>query len=125
MKDLRVKRIYEDAAPQDGLRMLVDRLWPRGISKERAALHAWAKELAPSDALRRAIHHEDMPFEQFEAAYLKELNESDAARATAQAWKPLLKQQPITLLYAAHDAQRNQAGILREWLLQQMGEEGA
>ena len=89
-----VKRIYEPAGPEGGARFLVDRLWPRGVSKEKAALTAWLKPLSPSDGLRAEFHH---------AAALAEL---DAA----------MKPGPVTLVYAAKDEERNNAVALREWL---------
>ncbi|MFB8386233.1 DUF488 domain-containing protein [Microbacterium sp. NPDC055910] len=111
---LQLKRIYDDAEPGDGFRVLVDRLWPRGVSKERAALDEWAKDVAPSAALREAFHHGGLPWEDFVSAYRTELAGNPAVRAL----RAELAQHPVcTLLFGAHDPQYNQAVILREVLL--------
>jgi len=111
---IQLKRIYDDAEPGDGFRVLVDRLWPRGVSKERAALDLWAKDVAPSSALRDAFHHGGLPWDDFASAYRTELAGNPALRAL----QAELAQHPVaTLLFGAQDAQHNQAVILREVLL--------
>ena len=111
----RTKRVYARAAPEDGTRVLVDRLWPRGITREKAAIDHWLKALAPSDALRRAFHGNPDEWEAFRQAYAAELAEPPAAEAVA-ALRQLLADGPVTLLYAARDEQKNNAEALRLWL---------
>lgn len=112
---LRVKRVYEAQAPEDGRRYLVDRLWPRGLTKEAAALDAWLKELAPSNALRQWFHHAPDDWEEFRRRYREEL--------AAAAVSPLLeklraesREGVVTLLFAAKNAQRNNAVCLKDIL---------
>lgn len=113
-----VKRIHEPADADDGARFLVDRLWPRGVSKERAALAAWLKPLSPSDALRKIYHGEtadsDAAWDAFRRDYFAELDAggADVAAALAQ----LDAAGSATLLYAAKNEERNNAVALREWL---------
>lgn len=114
----RIKRIYDDAADDDGCRVLVDRLWPRGISKERARLDAWLKDVAPSPALRTWWNHDPDRIEEFAVRYRAELDtEPDTARAVAEL-RELGTHNPAgtTLLYAAGDAQVNHARILVDYL---------
>ncbi len=116
-----VKRVHEAAGPGDGARFLVDRLWPRGVSKEKAALAAWLKPLSPSDALRRTYHgatvDSDEAWHAFRADYFAELDagsgEVEAALFTLDA---AASAGPVTLLHAAKDAERNNAVALRDWL---------
>jgi len=111
---LLIKRAYEPAASADGFRVLVDRLWPRGLSKERAALDLWDKDVAPSAELRTAFHHDGMAWPDFEAAYRAELTANPAVPALREA---LSQHETATLLYATHDEQHNHAVLLREALL--------
>ncbi len=120
MFDIRLKRAYEPAEPTDGQRVLVDRLWPRGLSREAARLDGWEKDLTPSTDLRRAYHSGGMGFDEFAAAYRAELNGRDSARQAAGRLADALTTQPVTLLYAARDTQHNHALVLREWLYKQM-----
>jgi len=108
-----LKRIYEQPAPSDGFRVLVDRLWPRGVSKERAEIDLWAKDAAPSTALRQSFHH-GMAWDDFAAAYARELAEGTALTDLR---RELASHDVVTLLYAAHDEERNHAMLLREALL--------
>ncbi|HYQ37832.1 MAG TPA: DUF488 family protein [Pseudomonas sp.] len=111
------KRVYLPAAPGDGYRVLVDRLWPRGCRKADLLLDAWLRELAPSAALRQAFGHEPERFAEFSQAYRDELV------ARPELWRPLLQQArqgPLTLLYAARDEQRNNARVLAEFLAEQL-----
>jgi uncharacterized protein YeaO (DUF488 family) len=112
--DIRIKRIYETAAAADGLRLLVDRLWPRGISKARAHLDGWPKELAPSTALRTWFHHAPGRWAEFERRYRAELRLQAAALAQLRAQAT---RQRVTLLYGARDALVNHAQVLRAVLL--------
>lgn len=110
-----VKRIYDPASPEDGRRFLVDRLWPRGISKERARLDGWLRELAPSTELRRWFGHDPARWEEFKRRYRAELAmpERQQALATLQ---QAAGEGPVTLLYAARDTEHNEAQVLAEWL---------
>ena len=115
MGEIVVKRVYEPADAGDGYRALVDRLWPRGVSKERAELDAWWKDLAPSNELRTAWHADPDRFEEFAAAYRAELDGRDLAEALGA-----IRSHPrVTLLFGAHDTERNHAIVLRDFLLLQ------
>jgi uncharacterized protein YeaO (DUF488 family) len=116
---IRLKRIYEEPAAEDGQRILVERLWPRGLSKERARLDLWLKEVAPSDALRRWFAHDPQKFAEFRLRYERELQSGAAATAFEQLLA-LARQGPLTLLYAARDEQHNNAVVLRDLLLQRL-----
>ncbi|GAB2572884.1 DUF488 family protein [Dyella jejuensis] len=108
-----VKRVYEPAAKSDGYRVLVDRVWPRGLKKEDAALDIWARELAPTTALRRWFGHEPSRWEGFRHRYASEL---DARKIF---WQPLVTQAErhrLTLLYSASDEEHNQAVALKMYL---------
>ena len=111
----RVKRIYDPAAADDGFRVLVDRLWPRGISKQKARIDAWLKEIAPSDALRKQFHGQADTWKEFVAAYARELKDEPAKSAAARL-RDKAKQEPVTLLYAARDETHNNAVALKRWL---------
>ncbi|GAA1975404.1 DUF488 domain-containing protein [Microbacterium pumilum] len=114
--ELRVKRVYEDPAPDDGWRVLVDRLWPRGVSKERAAIDAWAKDVAPSAALRKEWHGADArAWDAFADRYRAELA-GPSAEAVAALRGELSRHPVVTLVFAAHDPVRNHVVVLREAL---------
>jgi|SRR5947209_2576663 len=115
----KLKRIYAPAADADGFRVLVDRLWPRGIKKENAKIDLWAKDVAPSDALRREFHGHPEHWDRFVAAYRRELADEPAASA-ARNLRALRKQGPVTLLYAARDEAHNNAVALKAWLEEQV-----
>ena len=111
--DLAVKRVYDDPAGSDGYRVLVDRLWPRGVSKDRAHLDEWLKELGPSTDLRKWFGHDVAKWDEFRERYRAEL--ADAA----DLWQPLLDRAGkgrVTLLFGAHDPDHNQAVVLKEFL---------
>jgi uncharacterized protein YeaO (DUF488 family) len=110
---IQTKRIYEDAGPDDGYRVLVDRLWPRGVSKQRAALDEWARELAPSDELRRWFNHQPDRYPEFRKRYREQLDEQ-AERL--QLLRAKAKHENVTLLYAARDRAHNEATVLAEVL---------
>lgn len=110
----RLKRIYEPPAPEDGLRVLVDRLWPRGMSKAAARIDHWLRDLSPSDDLRRTFHGDLDRWAEFTAAYAREL-EAPAARAAIQTLRGA-DAAVVTLLFAAKDERRNNAAALLEWL---------
>ena len=113
MTTYKITRIYESATPRDGYRVLVDRLWPRGISKEHAALDEWAKDIAPTDELRHWFHHDPEKFTEFSERYKKELDTNPAAAAAKNAWS---NHPVVTLLYSAKDTEHNQAVVLKQWL---------
>ena len=115
MKLLKIKRVYEPTDDGDGVRILVDRLWPRGINKGKARIDLWLKDISPSTELRKRFHGKPDDWEQFRIAYFAEL-ETDAAQAAAKTLREHLKQGPVTLLYAARDETRNNALALRDWL---------
>lgn len=110
---IRTKRVYEEPSPDDGERILVDRLWPRGLTKEKAAVDEWLKELAPSDALRKWFHHEEPHWDEFRRRYRKEL---EAQRDAVAALARRAKRKRITLLFGAKDEERNNATALAEVL---------
>ena len=112
---IRVKRIYSEAQRQDGIRILVDRVWPRGFSKERARIDEWRKDLAPSTALRKWFGHDPAKWAGFRARYRKELRESDAMEAL-KGLAARTRHKTITLVYSAADEQHNQAVVLKEFL---------
>lgn len=113
---LQIKRIYEPSDESDGIRILVDRLWPRGISKERAHLDRWAKELAPSTKLRKWFGHKMENFNEFAVAYQAELDANPEAQKTVQAILADSKKHTITLLYGAKDPKINHAIVLKKYL---------
>ncbi len=108
---LRVKRIHDPPDPDDGARILVDRLWPRGVSKDRAALHQWAKHVAPSNELRQSFHA-DTDWHAFESRYRRELAEKDLSDLHA-----LASQTHVTLLTAVKQPDRSHASVLRDVLM--------
>ena len=110
-----VKRVYEPPEAGDGARVLVDRLWPRGIAKDKARIDLWLKEIAPSHDLRRRFHGKPDAWDEFRAGYFVELD-SAAAEAAAKELRHLLRKGPVTLLYAARDEQWNNAVALKAWL---------
>ena len=110
-----VKRVYEAAGAGDGMRILVDRLWPRGIAKDKARIDLWLKDVAPSHALRKRFHGRPDDWDDFCAAYSTELEGAEAQTA-AQELLDHLRKGPVTLLYASRDEDRNNAVALRTWL---------
>lgn len=109
-----VKRIYEPAAKSDGFRVLVDRLWPRGISKDNAKLDLWLPDLGPTTALRQWFNHDPVRWEEFQRRYHAELKEKKELVAEL---KGRAKKGTVTLLYSAKDDEHNQAVALRGYLL--------
>jgi uncharacterized protein YeaO (DUF488 family) len=112
--NIKLKRAYEPASPEDGARILVDRLWPRGVAKADAALDLWAKELAPSTELREWFGHDPARWAEFQVRYADEVrqhaDELEQVRSMA-------RQGPVTLVYAARDEHHNDAVALRDLLL--------
>jgi uncharacterized protein YeaO (DUF488 family) len=111
-----VKRVYEKAARADGTRVLVDRLWPRGLSKRRAALDAWLRDLAPSDALRKWFHASPGAWAVFRKKYLKELARPEAVDALSELYRLARGRKRLTLLFASRDSERNNAVVLKDLL---------
>jgi uncharacterized protein YeaO (DUF488 family) len=107
------KRVYDEPEAGDGYRVLVDRLWPRGVKKEAAKLDEWLKELAPSSELRKSFKHEAGRWEEFKRRYFEELRAQEEAVAGLVA---KAKRGKVTLLYAARDRERNNASALKEYL---------
>ncbi len=115
MAKIALKRVYEPAQAGDGTRVLVDRLWPRGLRKDKADIALWAKDLAPSDALRRWFGHKPERWEEFEKRYRDELAAPEAQQQV-DAIRALARKGHVTLLYAAHDEAMNNAVVLRNYL---------
>ncbi|HXV28876.1 MAG TPA: DUF488 domain-containing protein [Sinorhizobium sp.] len=115
MGSIQLKRVYEAPSPSDGTRILVDRLWPRGIAKDKARIDLWLKDIAPSDALRKRFHGKPEEWDAFCDAYAGELEE-DAAQAAVSELRDRLAQGPVTLIYAARDENHNNAVALKAWL---------
>lgn len=113
-QSIRIKRVYADPAPEDGFRVLVDGLWPRGLTKERAAVDHWQRELAPSGPLRQWFSHDPSKWDEFQRRYFTEL---DAMPETVAGLRAELDAHPqATLLYAAKDEVHNNAVALRAYL---------
>jgi len=110
-----IKRIYCRPQRSDGARLLVDRLWPRGLSKQAAHIDHWMKDVAPSDELRKWFAHDVARWEAFRDRYRKEL---EAKRDELQQLRDLCRQGPVTLLFAARDEMHNQAVVIRQWLVE-------
>jgi len=111
-----LKRVYDPPARNDGTRLLVDRLWPRGLSKERAALDEWLRDLAPSDALRHWYHARPTEWPAFRKKYLKELSQPECQDALWHLYELARKKKRLTLLFASKNRTRNNASVLKELL---------
>lgn len=116
---IHIKRIYETPGDHDGYRILVDRLWPRGLSKENAHVDRWMKEIAPSTELRKWFHHEPEKWKEFEQRYWIEL--SDKKEVLTEVLNLEKEHKKVTLLYSAKDTLRNQAVVLQEILMEMTG----
>ena len=112
---IRLRRVYDEPEPADGARVLVDKLWPRGVSKQAAQLREWAKDVAPSDELRRWYGHEPGKFDEFRRRYLAELDQPEPQAAVARL-RGLAADGPLTLLTATKDVQHSQAAVLADHL---------
>ena len=110
-----IKRVYDEPGEGDGMRVLVDRLWPRGLSKERARVDLWLKEVAPSSELRAWFGHDPAKFDEFRKRYEAELASGPAHEALARL-RELARQQQVTLVFGARDAEHSNAAVLRELL---------
>ena len=110
---IQIKRVYDPAASSDGFRMLVERLWPRGMKKENAKLDAWLKDVAPSTELRKWFSHDPAKWSEFQRRYGAELDQHP------EAWQPILdaaKKGKVTLLFSSHDADHNNVVALKKYL---------
>jgi uncharacterized protein YeaO (DUF488 family) len=112
--EVTIKRAYEPPSPRDGTRILVDRLWPRGVKKADAGISQWMKEIAPSSELRKWFGHDPARWEEFRRRYRAELT---GKRELVGQLRELSREGPLTLVYSAHDEAHNQAVVLRELLL--------
>ena len=110
---IKLKRVYQEPSPADGLRILVDRLWPRGLTKERAAVDLWLKELAPSTELRKWFGHDPAKWREFQTRYRKEVHDNDEI---LQVLKEKAKENTVTLVYGARDEHHNEALVLKQIL---------
>ena len=110
---IKLKRIYEAPSDDDGLRILVERLWPRGISKEKAKLDEWLKEIAPSQELRQWFKHDPAKWEEFQNRYRKELDQN---QELVKELKRKIRGKTVTFVYAASDEDRNSALLLKKYL---------
>ncbi|WP_159611697.1 DUF488 domain-containing protein [Glutamicibacter sp. JC586] len=115
MTEIHLKRVYNEPDPSDGYRILVDRLWPRGMSKERIRIDQWAKALAPSTELRKAWHHDPDQFEHFAHVYRSELEKTDAV---SDLLETLDEVSVITFVFASKNEELNHAVVLREYCLE-------
>jgi uncharacterized protein YeaO (DUF488 family) len=113
MPQIQIRRVYEAPNPEDGLRVLVDRLWPRGLSKSATQVNLWLKDIAPSDKLRQWFNHDPARWEEFLKRYGRELEGQPKA---VRDLKRLARKQVVTLLYAARDREHNNAVALRKYL---------
>jgi|SRR5699024_2913259 len=115
MNAIKIKRAYEKPEEQDGYRILVDKIWPRGIKKEDLELTEWKKEMAPSSKLRKDFGHEPKKFDWFKDQYKKELDENEKTAAFLNKLNDFLKKSDVTLVYGAKDQEHNQALVLKEY----------
>lgn len=116
MNKINMKRIYEPPEKTDGYRILVDRLWPRGVSKERADINYWAKDITTSAELRKTFKHTADTWDEFRIRYLNELDNNEHAVEFISFIKEKLQKENVTLLYAAKNEQINHVIVLKEWL---------
>ena len=110
---LKLKRAYDPVSPEDGVRFLVERLWPRGLTKEKLQVDAWLKEAGPSTELRKWFSHDPEKWSQFRVRYFRELD------SAPEAWRPIVsaaRRGTVTLIYSSHDEQHNNAVALWEYL---------
>jgi uncharacterized protein YeaO (DUF488 family) len=116
VKRVAVKRVYEKPAPRDGYRVLVERLWPRGLDKRQAVLDAWLRDLAPSDQLRRWFHLRPESWLAFRKHYFKELASPQAAESLEELYRLASRKKSLTLLFSSNDEEHNNAVVLKDLL---------
>ena len=114
--DIQIKRIYDAPEAADGFRILVDRVWPRGVSREKAALKEWDKMIAPSSELRKWFGHDPSRYEEFRKRYWKELEDNPETESFITLIRQHMDEGPVILLFGAKDREHNQAVVLREFL---------
>jgi uncharacterized protein YeaO (DUF488 family) len=110
---MKIKRVYEKPSKEDGKRILVDRLWPRGLTKEKASIDLWLKEIAPTTKLRKWFGHDPDKWKEFQKRYHEELKNN---KEPVSLLKEQIKKGKVTLLYGAKDEEHNEALVLQEWL---------
>ncbi|RSL33003.1 DUF488 family protein [Salibacterium salarium] len=120
---IQIKRIYEEPSIHDGHRVLVDKVWPRGISKEKANLDEWAKEITPSPDLRKWFNHEKAKFAGFADEYQKELQSKKESRQKLLELAKKAEEEKVTLLFAAKDEHNNHAVLLQQWIEEMLEKE--
>ncbi|SFM31729.1 DUF488 domain-containing protein [Salibacterium qingdaonense] len=113
---VKLKRIYEEADKQDGYRVLVDNVWPRGVSKAKAELDDWAKEVPPSKSLRKWFHHDEEKFDSFAGYYEEELQNDEDAQRKIKELADKAVSETVTLLFAARNETHNHAVLLKQWI---------
>lgn len=118
--EIRLKRIYLPFEPTDGHRILVDRLWPRGIAKEKAKIECWHKEVAPSSVLRNRFHRGEVSYVQFRQLYMDELESNPEAGMFVEECRKWQAAGSITLLFGAKDEEQNNAVVLRDWIVKKL-----
>jgi uncharacterized protein YeaO (DUF488 family) len=112
-KMIKIKRIYEEPSEDDGYRILVDRLWPRGLSKKKSKIDLWLRDIAPSNDLRKWFSHDPAKWNEFKKRYIKELENNSSLQKLIE----IIKQKnSITLLYATKDKERNNATVIKEYI---------
>jgi len=111
--NIQIKRVYEQPSPHDGFRILVDRLWPRGVTKKNAKIDLWIKEIAPSSSLRQWFGHDPNKWNEFKRRYYEELNEN---KVLVTEFVKLVKKEKTTLVYGAKDQKHNNAVVLKDYL---------
>lgn len=116
MSEVKLRRAYDEKGQEDGYRILVDRLWPRGIKKEDLPFSWWPKEIAPSSDLRKSFDHEEDQFESFKKEYKEELENNSLKEEFLDKVSTQLKKHNVTLVYGAKDKEHNQAVVLKEWI---------
>lgn len=122
MAEIKLRRAYDEKGQDDGYRVLIDRLWPRGIKKEELSYSWWPKDIAPSDELRKSFDHDTEKFESFKKEYKKELEEKSIKSEFLDKVKKQLKKHNVTLVYGAKDTEHNQAVVLKEWLEEKLAD---
>jgi len=120
MYSIQLKRSYDEIGDQDGFRVLVDRLWPRGIKKESLKHDWWPKFISPSTGIRKAFNHEEEKFATFKEEYILELNRNERKEEYLEKIATQLEKQPVTLLYGAKDQKYNHAVVLKQWTEQRL-----
>jgi len=116
--ELKVKRVYDDYDEKDGYRILVDRLWPRGLGKEKAKIDLWIRDIAPSNELRKWFSHDPMKWEEFKKRYFEELDKKP--EVVGKLVKIIMEKQKVTLLFSAKDKIHNNCVALKEYLLKRI-----